>query len=67
MPEIGGSDAILVNPENSKEITDMMIKLETDEAFYIKQKEIGIERSKLFSWKKTAKDLLKLYEEVYEK
>ena len=67
MPEIGGKDAILVNPESSEEITEMMIKLETDEAFYTKQKVIGIERSKVFSWEKTAKDLLKLYEEVYGK
>ena len=64
MPEIGGKDAILINPEHSDEITDVMLKLETDNAFYEKQKEIGLERAKLFSWRKTAEQLLKLYEEV---
>ena len=66
MPEIGGSDAILISPENSDEIADMMLKLETDSAFYQKQKEIGLERAKLFSWKKTATNLLQLYQEVYQ-
>lgn len=66
MPEIGGSDAILINPENSDEIADMMLKLETDSAFYQKQKEIGVERAKLFSWKNTATNLLQLYQEVYQ-
>lgn len=66
MPEIGGPDAILVNPENSDEITEMMLRLETDEDFYQKQKEIGLERAKLFSWRKTTEHLLQLYKEVYQ-
>lgn len=65
MPEVGGPDAILVNPESSDEIAAMMLRLETDEAFYQKQKEIGKERAKLFSWRKTAEQLLQLYQEVY--
>lgn len=65
MPEVGGPDAILVNPESSDEIAAMMLRLETDEAFYQKQKEIGMERAKLFSWRKTAEQLLRLYQEVY--
>ncbi|MBP5409277.1 MAG: glycosyltransferase family 4 protein [Prevotella sp.] len=66
MPEIGGPDAILINPESSDEIADMMLRLETDAAFYQKQKEIGLKRAKLFSWKKTATNLLQLYKEVYQ-
>ena len=67
MPEIGGKDAILVNPENSDEITEMMLRLETDNDFYERQRAMGLERSKLFSWRKTAENLLKLYEEEYQK
>ena len=66
MPEIGGHDAILINPESSDEIAAMMLRLETDEAFYLRQKAIGLERAKLFSWKKTAENLLRLYHEVYQ-
>ena len=66
MPEIGGQDAILINPEKSDEITEMMLRLENEQAFYEQQKQIGLERAKLFSWKNTAEDLLKLYQEVYQ-
>lgn len=65
MPEIAGKDAILINPERSDEITQMMLRLETDQNFYNQQRQIGLERSKSFSWRKTAEDLLKLYQEVY--
>ena len=64
MPEIGGPDAILVNPESSDEIADMMLRLETDEDFYVRQRGVGLERAKLFSWKKTAEQLLRLYEGI---
>lgn len=66
MPEVAGQDAILVNPEDSEEITDMMLRLETDDTFYEQQIKIGLERAKLFSWRKTAENLLKLYQEVYQ-
>ena len=66
MPEIGGKDAILVNPESCDEITDMMLRLEADNDLYERQRNIGIERAKHFSWRKTAENLLELYEDVYK-
>ena len=66
MPEIGGKEAILVNPEHSDDIAEMMLRLETDQTFYDKQKTVGLERAKHFSWHQTAEQLLKLYEEVYQ-
>lgn len=65
MPEIGGEDALLVNPESSEEIAEALLKLEEDETFYLSQKQIGLRRASLFSWRKTAENLLDLYEEVY--
>jgi glycosyltransferase involved in cell wall biosynthesis len=65
MPEIGGQDAILVNPENADEICDQLLRLEEDESFYQQQVEMGMKRAKLFSWKYTAEQLLSLYEIVY--
>ena len=67
MPEIGGPNAILINPENPDEITEMMLKLETDAAFYNRQEEIGLQQATLFSWRRTAEQLLELYEEVMKK
>ena len=66
MPEIGGSEAILINPESPEEITEKMLQLEDDEEYYNTQKEIGLKRASLFSWRKTAEQLLKLYETVYK-
>ncbi|MBR1932452.1 MAG: glycosyltransferase family 4 protein [Prevotella sp.] len=66
MPEIGGPNAILVNPESSEEIAEKLLQLETDEAFRQRQREVGLERAKLFSWRKTAEQLLELYKEVYQ-
>ena len=66
MPEIAGNDAILINPESPEEITEKMLRLEYDEAYYNTQKEIGLKRAELFSWRKTAEQLLNLYETVYK-
>lgn len=65
MPEIGGPDAILINPNNTEEIAEMMLRLEKDDEFYRKQEEVGLARAKLFSWRHTAEQLLQLYEKVY--
>ena len=65
MPEIGGPEVLMVNPQNADEITEKMLLLEKDEALYQKQKEIGIRRAQQFSWEYTAEQLLMVYDEVY--
>lgn len=67
MPEIGGRNAILINPENPDEIAQMMIKLEEDREFYDQQKNLGIKRAQLFSWRQTAELLLEVYNRVYKR
>ncbi len=67
MPEIGGPDAILINPEKSEEISMMMLKLEKDPISYEHQQKVGLERATHFSWRKTAEELLKLYQDTYFK
>ena len=67
MPEIGGPDAILVNPENPDEIAEKMLQLERDESFYQQQKKMGPIRAQYFSWQQTAEQLLNLYESVYKR
>ena len=66
MPEIGGSEALMVNPQNADEITEKMLLLEKYNIVYQKQKEIGIRRAQQFSWKYTAEQLLTVYEDVYK-
>ena len=64
MPEIGGEEAILVNPENAKEIASMLLKLEADGEFYEQKRQVGLDRARLFSWERTAEQLLDLYYSV---
>lgn len=66
MPEIGGPNAILTNPERPEEIASKMLQLEQDETFYSQQVIYGKERAKSFSWRKTAEQLLILYKSVKE-
>ena len=67
MPEIGGSEAILINPEDPDEIAEKMLLLEKDEELYQRQKKIGPIRAKCFSWQQTAEHLLDLYESIYKR
>lgn len=67
MPEIAGPDALVVNPESSDEIADMMLRLEVDKDLYQQQQQVGLQRTRLFSWRHTAEQLLQLYEEILSK
>lgn len=67
MPEIGGPDAILINPEDPDEIAEKMLQLERDESFYQQQKKMGPIRAQYFSWQQTAEQLLNLYESIYKR
>lgn len=63
MPEIAGEGALLADPFSSEDITEKILKLENDSAFYQQQVEYGLKRSQLFSWRNTAESLLKIYRE----
>ncbi|MCT4603063.1 MAG: glycosyltransferase family 4 protein [Marinifilum sp.] len=66
MPEIAGNAALIVDPNNSSEITNGIVKILEDEKYRKELCQKGIERAKLFSWKNMAKEYLKLYHEVYD-
>lgn len=65
MPEIAADAALIVDPYNSKEISDGIIKILDNENYRKELCKRGIERAKIFSWKNMAKEYLKLYYEVY--
>lgn len=67
MPEVGGKDAILVDPFNVNSIADKLLLLENDPEYYAKQVLYGLDRVKLFSWEKTARETLSIYENIYIK
>ena len=61
LPEVGGQAAIYVNPLSVAEITQAMAAVQK---LNLTQKSLA--QAKKFSWEKTAKETLKVYQEVYE-
>lgn len=61
MPEVAGPGALAVDPYKPEDISDILLKLETDSILYQKQKEYGLLRAQQFSWEKTANELAQLY------
>ena len=65
MPEVVDDAGILIDPYNLDEMTEQMERLLLDEGLREKLKVKGLERAKQFTWEKTARETLKVYEEVY--
>lgn len=61
MPEIAGEGALLADPLDENDIARKILLLEEDDTFYQQQVDYGLERVKLFSWRKSAEALLKIY------
>ena len=65
LPEVVGDAGILVDPYDVEELAKAMYEVLKDESFRIELAKKGLERAKLFSWRKTAEETWKVYEEVY--
>ena len=61
LPEVVGDAAIMIDPNNQLALKDAMYKLYSDEELRQQLSEKGIERSKLFSWKKCADQTVAAY------
>lgn len=64
LPEVCGDAAYYVNPYNIESIAEGMYKVLTDESLRRSLIEKGLERAKLFSWEKSAREHIKVFEEV---
>ena len=60
-PEIAGEGALLADPLDENDIARKILLLEEDDTFYQQQVDYGLERVKLYSWRKSAEALLKIY------
>jgi len=59
-----GNAAVLVNPENVFEIMRALHRVLLDKTVRDKLKERGYEQAKKFSWETSARQIIKVYEEV---
>lgn len=64
MKEVSDNAAILVNPENAKEICDSMVRIIESKTARHKLIKQGLVRAHKFSWEKTAINTLKAYNDV---
>jgi len=67
MPEIAGDAAVLFNPDNQQELYSTMMLLIQDEELRSEMSRKGIIQAAKYSWEKTARKTLKIYEDAYRK
>ena len=64
MPEVTKDAGILVDPENTQQITDALLSLIEDGDLVNNLRALGKQRSELFSWEENAKSTLSIYEKM---
>ncbi|MCS7025552.1 MAG: glycosyltransferase family 4 protein [Bryobacteraceae bacterium] len=63
LPEVTGDAAVVVNPENVFDIARGMKEVLLDENLRSRLVKAGLEQARRFSWERTAKQVLRAYEE----
>ncbi len=64
VPEVAGDAAILVNPEDPAELAQAMVRVLEDSDLRKALRTRGLERARLFTWERTARQTLSVYREV---
>jgi len=67
MSEIAGDAGILIDPYDVNSLTEGIYKVLTNDGLRQDLRKKGLERAKLFSWERCARETLKVYEELYER
>lgn len=65
LPEVVGDAGILVDPYNINEWADVIYDVLINDGLRQDMIKKGLTRAKMFSWQKTAKETVKVYESVY--
>jgi glycosyltransferase involved in cell wall biosynthesis len=66
LPEIARNAAIFVNPDSVEEIAQAIQEVLKDRKLREKLIQKGLKRARLFTWEKTGRETLRVYEEVYK-
>lgn|SRR5574341_92564 len=64
--EVSGEAALLLDPSNLKEMADALEKVLLETSLRQSMVTLGLERAKIFSWKKTTQETLKVYQELLQ-
>lgn len=66
LPEVAGEAALLVDPYNIEEMAHALCRPIKEEDLRYTLIQRGLERAKLFSWERVARQILDIYEKVYK-
>lgn len=64
MPEVGGNAAVYVDPFNVADISKKIYDTISDKNLQTTLKENGIKRAEAFSWNRSARELLSIYQQM---
>ena len=64
LPEVAGKAAVYFDPTDAGDMANAMIRILDDSPLKEKLSRAGIERASTFSWRRTAEETLKVFEEV---
>lgn len=64
IPEVAGEAAILIDPTNTAELRDALVRLLTDQSLRTQLIRQGFEQSARFSWQRTAAEILDVYDSL---
>ena len=67
LPEVAGDAAVFFNPLDISEMAEAIFRILTDEMLRKDLVAKGLKRSKEFSWEKTARETLEVYNEVMQR
>ena len=66
LPEVGGSAVLYIDPGSTSELADRLDILCADPELRNKHRSLGLSQASMFSWEKTAKSYLQLFENLME-
>ena len=64
LPEVVGDAAVLIDPFNTTELAEAIIKVLGDDELKREMSNKGINRAKLFSWDRTAEKYVEVFDSV---
>ncbi len=64
LPEVIGEGGLYFNPLDTDDLADKMLQLILDKELRLRLKKLGIKQAQLFSWEKTARQTIKVFERV---
>ncbi|UCE74464.1 MAG: glycosyltransferase family 4 protein [Methanomassiliicoccales archaeon] len=65
LPDVVADAGIMIDPYRVDQLTEAIHLVLSDEHMWQEMREKGLNRAKMFSWEKCARETLKVYEDVY--